>query len=338
MGNMRKLMVFILKNSEVVLYFYNLFYRIKNKKKYYAENTRRESLSIFDYKALYQPIPYYPEEKVRDTNYYGYARAIKKYAGVDRINSLMEHGLFLGNRILTAEGYRTTRSVITFSQNRVDSFKHHGMKKPIVAIGPYIHYAEPLLNDEEFKKLKTELGRVLLVMPAHAAKGYVVDYSHQLLLDFIDKVRDEYDTVMVCVHFRDMLNDPECVSDYEEKGFRIVCAGNEYDYNFVRRLKSIIMLSDYVLSNNHGSNTGYCLYLGKPQTIVYDKDFVKKGYSYYTDEAKSIRDAQVKEIEGAFTEYSPLITDEQRAIIDKYWGISLIKSPEELRVALKSIN
>ncbi len=336
--NMRKFLVFILKNSEIVLYFYNLFYRLKNKAKYYSENERRQNLSMFDYKALAQPIPYYPKDKVRDTNYYGYAREIKKYAGIDKINALMEHGLFLGNRVLTAEGYRTTRSILTMSQNRVDSIKQHGVNKPIVAIGPYIHYAEPFFNEEEFKSLKKELGRILLVMPVHAAKGYIVNYNHKLMLDFIDKIKDEYDTVMVCIHFRDVLNDPDCVSDYEEKGYKVVSAGNEYDYNFVRRLKSIILLADYVISNNHGSNTGYCLYLGKPQTIVYDKDLTKKGYAYYTDEAKKIRDAQVKEIEEAFSEYSPEITDYQRQVIEKYWGLSLIKSPEELREALKTIN
>ena len=333
----RQLMVFFLKNSEIILFLYNLFYKIKNKNKYLSENVVRQEMSIFDYRALSQPIPYYPEEKMRDSNYYGYAKAIKEYARINIINAALEHGLYLGDRISTAEGYRTTRSVIAMSQNRVDSFKFHGVNKPIIAIGPYIHYAEPLLNEYEFNSMKKELGKVLLVMPVHAAKGTSVDYNHKILLDFIDTIRHEYDTVMVCIHFRDVLNNPDCVSDYENKGYRIVCAGNEYDYNFVRRLKSIILLSDYVLSNSHGTNTGFCLYLGKPQTIVYDKNLVKK-HNSYTEEVKKIRDAQVKEIEGAFTEYSPEITDEQRAIIDKYWGLSLIKSPEELREALKSIN
>ena len=335
---MRKILVYILKNSEVILFFYNLYYKIINKSKYKSENEKRQKLSLFDYKELAKPIPFYPTDKVRDTNYYGYAKEIKKYAGVDRVNSMLEHGLFLGDRILTAEGYRTTRTVITMSPNRVDSFKAHSLNKPIIAIGPYIHYAEPFLSEDEFKALKKELGKVLLVMPVHPAKGYVVDYSNKLLLDFIDKVRDEYDTIMICIHFRNLWNNPNCVSDYEKRGYRVVCAGTTFDYNFVRRLKSIIMLSDYVLSNNHGSNTGYCLYLGKPQTILYDKDLVKKGYSYYADDEKRIRDAQVKEIEEAFREYSPKITDYQRHVIDKYWGLSHIKTPQELHSIIENLN
>lgn len=334
---MRKIFVFLLKNSEIILYLYNLYYRTKNRKKFYRENIRREGLSIFDYQSLSQPIPYFPEEKMRDSNYYGYARAIKNYAGLDKINAALEHGLYLGDRITTAERYRTTHSVIAMSQNRVDSFLLNGVNKPILAIGPYIHYAKPLLTDDEFSELKKELGKVLLVMPVHAAKGTSVYYDHKVLFDFIDSIREEYETVIICIHFRDILNNPDCVMAYEKKGYRIVCAGNEYDYNFVRRLKSIIMLADYVVSNSHGTNTGFCSYLGKPQTIVNDETIVKK-HNLYTEEIKLIRDEQVKEINAAFSSYGAEITEEQRKIIDKYWGTSLIKSPEKLREALIKIS
>ena len=334
---MRKILVFFLKNSELILLLYNVFFKLKNKKLYNKENEKRKSLSIFDYKDLAQAIPYYPVEKMRDSNYYGYALALKTYAGVNKINAALEHGLYLGNRISVAEKYRTTKSVIAMSQNRIDSFKKHCIDKPIIAIGPYIHYAEPLLSEDEFKRIKQIVGKVLLVMPVHAAKGTMVAYNHKILLDFIQSVQHEYDTVMVCVHFRDILNDSNCVSDYEALGYRIVCAGNEYDYNFIRRLKSIIQLSDYVLSNSHGTNTGFCTYLNKPQTIIYDKDLVKI-HNAYSDDVKKIRDDQVNEIEGAFSEYSNEITDKQREIVDKYWGISLIKSQEELKRAIESLN
>jgi hypothetical protein len=303
---------------------------------FYRENYRRASLSIFDYENLAQPIQYYPTEKMRDSNYYGYAQAIKTYAGLERIDAALEHGLYLGNRVSVAEGYRITRSVVAMSQNRVDSFRLNNLNKPIIAVGPYIHYAEPLLSATEFATLKQQLGKTLLVMLVHAAKGTSVVYNHKVLLDYIQSVREEYDTIMICVHFRDVLNNRNCVSVYEEMGYRVVCAGNEYDFNFVRRLKSIIMLSDYVLSNSHGTNTGFCTYLNKPQTIVFDKDLVKT-HNAYIDEVKRIRDEQVAEIESAFSEYSFEITEKQRAIVDKYWGTSLVKSPEELKNLIESL-
>ena len=334
---MRKLLVYILKNSEIILFVYNLYYRLKNKKVFFLENERRQKLSIFDYQELSKPIPYYPLEKMRDSNYYGYAMALRKYAHLDKINAALEHGIYLANRIGTAQRYRTTRRVITMSNNRVESFKLHNLNKPILAIGPYIHYAEPLLSQEELAAMKQSLGKVLLVMPVHAAKGTPVFYNYQVLLDFIEKIKNEYDTVLVCIHFRDILNNIESAHIYEKKGYKIVCAGNEYDYNFARRLRSIIMLADYVVSNSHGTNTGFCTYLRKPQTIVYDKDIVKI-HNSYTSEVKKIRDKQVREIEDAFTDYSPVITEYQLSVVEKYFGISLIKSPDKLREALNSIN
>lgn len=334
---MRKLLVFFLKNSNVVLFLYNIFYRLKNKSKFYAENVSRESLSIFDYEALAQPIPYYPIETQRDSNYYGYVRALKCYAGVDKVEAALEHGIYLGNRITTAEGYRTTKKVIAMSENRVESFRVHNINKPIVAIGPYIHYAEPLLKPTQFCDLKKSLGKVLLVMPVHAAKGFHVTFSHQVLINFIQSIQAEYQTIIVCVHFRDILNNPQFVAPYLEKGYRIVCAGNEYDYNFVRRLKSIIMLADYVVSNSHGTNTGFCTYMGKPQTIVHDESLVKI-HNSYTAEVQRIRDEQVLEIESAFANYSLTITDEQKRIVDKYWGLSLIKTPQELYSIIDNLN
>lgn len=334
-NKMRDFLVFVLKNSEIVLYFYNLYYRIKNKKVFFEENERRKSLSIFDYKALSKPMPYYPIEKAEDSNYYGYALAFKTYAHVDKVNASIEHGLYLGDRITIAENYRTTRRIIAMGENRVLSFKHHNVKKPVFAIGPYIHYAEPYLSDDEFKALKEELGRVLLVMPVHASKSIKVSYDNQLIYNFIDSVEKDFDTVLICMYFRDILNNPEIVSEYEARGYKIVCAGHMYDLSFVNRLKSIIMLSDYVVSNSHGTNTGFCTYMGKPQTIIIDNTMVKH-HNFYSEDVKKIRDEQVKEIEGAFKEYSNNITDYQREVIDKYWGISCIKTPEELRLLLES--
>lgn len=331
---MRNLLVYILKNSEIVLFLYNLYFRVRNKKVFYREIERRKSLSLFDYKELSQSIPYYPIEKVKDSNYYGYAQALKEYAHLDRIDSALEHGIYLGDRVTVAEKYRTTRSVITMSENRVRAFKIHKIQKPIEAIGPYIHYAEPFLSNEDYFKLKAQLGRVLLVMPVHSSKMIEVSFSPKLLIDFIQSVEKDFDTIMVCLHYMDLRKNPSCAAEYEKKGYKVVCAGHAYDTYFVKRLKSIIMLSDYVVSNSHGTNTGFCTYMGKPQTIVHDPDLVKH-HSFYTDEVQKIRDEQVKEIENAFSEYKYEISEEQYQVIDKYWGLSCIKTSDELCNALK---
>lgn len=45
-------------------------------------------------------------------------------------------------------------------------------------------------------------------------------------------------------------------------------AGHQLDINFLNRLKTIILLSDYTCSNSIGTHTGYCVYLGKPHLVI----------------------------------------------------------------------
>lgn len=327
---MKKILVHFLKNHCSVLRLYNLFFQIKNKKAFYQENERRKTISFFDYKELARPIPFYPIELHKDSNYYGYACEMKKYAGIDKINLFLEHGLFLGNRIFAHEGLNSVKSVVCMSENRVESFKQNHLEKPIIPVGPYIYYAEPILSETEYSEMKKKLGKVLLVMPVHSGSKVGVSFDQKVLLDFVEDKRKDYDTVLVCLYFREIMNEPQLVTDYEKMGYKVVCAGHWFDLSFVRRLKSIIMLSDYVVSNSHGTNTGFCTCLGKPQTIVKDDNLIKDFQNYYSDEIKKIRDQQVEEIESAFREYSMDITETQKKIVDKYWGVSCIKTPEEL--------
>ena len=84
----------VLKNSFSLDYLYNTFYLLKNKKRFLGEISSRAQLSIFDYKRLAQELPFCPLEFVKDTNFYGYAYSIKKYAGIPIIYASIEHGLY----------------------------------------------------------------------------------------------------------------------------------------------------------------------------------------------------------------------------------------------------
>lgn len=338
MNSFRSTLIYCLKNSDSLLFLYNWFYRIKNKKRFFSEIEYRSNLSLFDIYKLAQDIPYYPIEKVRDSNDYGHAYFLKQYTGCKEIKSSIEHGLYLGNRITVAERYKTTKSVIAMSQNRVDAFKDNKIDKEIIAIGPYIHYAVPYLNIDEFAKLKQELGRVLLVIPTHSLKNHTVSFDIDYLIHFVNNLRSNYDTVLVCLHFNDVIKNLAFTDKYKKEGYKIVCAGHRFDYNFLSRLKSIILLSDFVVSNSFGTNTGYCTYLNKPQVIVTDKT-IGIDYNVYEDKvAEDLAADQIREIESAFSEVSLNITDKQRKVVEKYWSPSMLKSKEELRELIEKLN
>lgn len=139
----------ILKDSFILNYLYNMFYLIKNKKSFLDEISNRSYLSIISYKELSQELPFCPLEFVKDTNFYGYAHSIKKYAGLPNLNASIEHGLYYeDNYIPLASFSKTITKIITMSEIR-KNLNEKIVKKKTLAIGPYIHYADSLLSEEE---------------------------------------------------------------------------------------------------------------------------------------------------------------------------------------------
>lgn len=332
---MKKILIYFLKNSNFILFLYNSYFRLKNKKKFWKENNRRLNLSIFDYVELAKEIPFYPIERVRDSNYYGHANTLKKYAGIESISAAIEHGIYLGDTITYAEKLKTTNSIIAMGDNRVKSVEKSGINKKVLAIGPYIHYANSILSDSDFQNIKRKMGKTLLVMPSHSVTYSTVKFDIEKFIDFINSFRDKYQTIMVCLHYNDVQKNPQYTNAYLKQGYKIVCAGHRFDLNFINRLKTIILLSDYVVANSFGTNTGYCTFLNKPQTI-----YRNTAVQYEGDAANIISDLEImqtKEIEDAFNGVTDDITTEQRNIVAKYWGTKYVLSKTDLKRILLSL-
>lgn len=332
---MKRILIYCLKNSNFILGLYNSYFRLKNRKKFWKENNRRFNLSIFDYIELAKEIPYYPIEKIKDSNYYGHANALKKYAGIEYLPAAIEHGIYLSGTPTYAEKLKTTNSIITMSDNRVKAIESSGINKKVLAIGPYIHYANSILSEPDFHSIKHQIGKTLLVMPSHSVTYSTVKFDIEKFIDFINTFRNEYQTIMVCLHYNDVQKNPQYTNLYIKQGYRITCAGHRYDLNFINRLKTIILLSDYVVANSFGTNTGYCTFLNKPQTIYQDTTV-----QYSGNVGNMISDLEViqtKEIENIFNEVTDNITIEQREIIAKYWGTEHVMSRDTLKKYILSL-
>lgn len=318
---LRKVFVYILKNYNTVLLFYNLYYKIINKKSFYNQIYSRKSLSIFDYTELAKPIPYYPIEATRDSNYYGYAYSIKNKCKINKSKALgysIEHGLYLEpNYVPIATRYKTVKKIITFSEYRKETLESEGINKNIIVVGPYISYVDSLLNAEELDSLKLKIGKVLLVFPMHSTILITVKYN---INDFISEVKEfayNYDTILVCMHYNDILKN-QYIHEYVNAGFKITTAGHRFDLNFSSRLKSILLLSDYVYSNFVGTHIGFVNYLRIPQFISINEN------SFYTLNENEIQ------IANAFSKKNNFITQEQDDIIKKFWGIDVSKNIKKI--------
>ena len=318
------------KKSSLLQSLYNIIYRRLNYRRFISEVDNRAFCDIFDYETLIKPLPFCPLEEIKDSNYYGYVRAIKSYICDDKVKINIEHGLYLNDSVSYYANYKTFNSICTFSDYRLQILKDHNIKKAMLAIGPYIHYAEPLLSFDTMQKLKNSLGRVLLYIPSHSTNLFNgTSPFFEKEVDIVEglKKKYNYDTVMVCIYYRDFQY-KECIEYYKSKGFKITTAGHQLDLNFAKRLKSIIMLSDMTVSNRVGTNLGFCIYLQKPHIVINNYE----GKYDLTKQGGRVG----KEISDAFAEYSAHITDNQYNIINKYWGLDKIKSIEELRTFLQN--
>lgn len=315
------------------------FYRLRNRSALKREVAHRAKLDIFQYKALSAPLPFAPSERVIDNNLYGYAEALKEYAQLKQdLNAYMEHGLFLGEIVHPDQFHWHFRKVITMCTQRVEILAQKLPQKKASAIGPYIHYAKPLLDEDAFTALKKSLGKVLLVFPFHSMKGVEAGYEEGMLIEEIKARAKDFDSVLISLYFLDAQNTHRA-KQYTDAGFKVVTAGHKFDPNFVRRQRTHIELADMTMSNGMGTQTGYCIYLNKPH-YIFNQAIEQKARS----SAEALRHEAVTNLSAQekiqyerslfnnlFGTYQTHISDEQQRITAQYWGFKDVRSPEEIR-------
>lgn len=201
----------------------------------------------------------------------------------------------------------------------------------VFAIGAPFFYAKSLLSDVEVLAEKKRLGTNLLAFPMHSSHGVSAIYDPKIFLEVLKKQKHKFDTIRVCLYWKDILNGSHKI--YLENGFECVCSGHIFDLNFLRRQKSLFQIADATISNGMGSHIGYSIFMNKPHCFMPDKvEFVNVDKNADGDElSKENMKSGYQEVQDAFVNNVDfLITEEQKSIIDDYWGISDMKTPCEL--------
>lgn len=300
----------------------------------------RQHLGLFDYKKIAEdPIKRFYADYVPENNDKCMSMCLKDYMGVKRnksINAIIEHGLFFGDFVSHAERVINVPSIITFGRQRVKHLRDRGIVKDIIPIGPYINYAKGLLEEDEFVKLKKDLGRVLLVFPSHslASEGNVSKYDIDEFAAEIDRIAHNFDTVLISLHY----NDIHLGVKYEEKGYRCVTSGQSNDPSFMRRQRTLIDLADMTMSNSIGTHIGYCIYLNKPH-YIFKQEVEHSQNKDVQERTKTWRNWDIyreeeNEVVSAFNTFTTEITNNQREVVNKYWGTEYVRTPEELKSLL----
>lgn len=278
-------------------------------------------------------------EIITQNDMYNHSGVIKNFCGLNNkyaIKASIEHACYMGDDYYWEEDINHDMpGVITLSQKREEILRRH-TDKNIYNIGIYIAYADYMHSVEDMNCIKQSNGRTLTVFPMHSTAVVNLSYDISCMITKIKEIAKDFDTVKVCMYWKDIIDKKHKI--YENEGFDIVSAGNIYDKNFLARLKSILYCSDCVMSNDIGSYIGQAMYMGKPCYLIkqdYNAVSGKKEYHKEYDVRKL--DSVYNDLFKVFGDGKFVITEEQKELCDYVWGINHVKSKEELRGILDSL-
>lgn len=273
-------------------------------------------------------------EKFSQNDFYYNAYHMKKYCGYNTKKALgctIEHGADINDYVWELDLSDKATAIITVGDYKKEIISKK-TDKPVYSIGPYIAYCKSFYSEDKIKRKKLELGKCLTVFPSHSTHWINVKYDMEAFCKEINRIKYEYnfDSVRVCMYWKDIINGSHEV--YQKHGFKCVSAGHIYDKSFLPRLKSIILLSDAIISNTYGTYIAYSTYFNKPfylfnQEQIYDIKGYKEQFEEVSNSSNKDNEAILKQL---FGEYKEDVTSEQREFINKFFSPQNVKTKEEL--------
>jgi hypothetical protein len=258
------------------------------------------------------------------------------YFAVKNLNSdfslhkdYLEHGIIFCNHVGSAViskhiNINKCRNIYTYSEHRKEILEDYNKKLNVIPVGPYILGAKFFHDTDTLNNIKKRFGKILLVFPIHSLKDVQHQYNRREFIAEILKIRSHFQSVFICLHYSDIL--AKQYQEFLKSDFVIVSAGSWDDINFLSRLKDLIELSDMTMSNSLGTHIGYSVCMEKPHYLFYQQTTpilsnkiskTEEDYEFHENTKKRKLSSEFMNIFGAF---SWDISQEQKAICQKYWG------------------
>lgn len=335
-----RILIFFLRFSVTSKMFYFLL-KIKhaNKLKNIIEECKsRKDLGIFEFENLSRSIENQLEPN--EIHFYGFDKVLANFLQKPKLKKDItnEHGFIFSSFV--SNYYKPTDIVLTFSDYREKLIKEkYHDKVNILKIGPYIHYADSIFSANEFEKVKKELGKTLLVFPFHSIDGVLSSFNTDTFIEQIDKYKIEknFDNVVVCLYWKDIQIGR--AEEYIQKGYKVTTAGHINDMYFLNRLRAIIELADFVISNELGTYIGYCLCLNKEIRLINQKSefIIEKGKEDhinskgFVEVEKHLSDYYLLQQKLMHVLASETIKSNDLDFVKDLFGLQYIKSQSELK-------
>lgn len=261
---------------------------------------------------------------------YGNYKAIKKLSKgkFNPLRDFSEHGIVFSDSLQSIPQLNLSkiRDIYTCSDIRKSIItKYVELQKAnnkVYAVGPFILGAQDFWTEAQITQLKKQYGKILLCYPAHSIVNVKNEFDLDEFIKSIEKIKNYFQSVFVCLHLLD-INGPlerKCI----DRGYKVVSNGHPDDPLFLSRQKSVMMLSDMVMSNCIGTHIGYSIAVGTPFYFVPQKitNLSKAGefVNEYEKVEKKRKDELEIEILTLFGDFSFEINRQQREFIEKIWG------------------
>ncbi len=271
--------------------------------------------------------------------FYGYGQEIKHYLNLGeqyQHKFVLEHGAGLsGKQIGPTERDAPLPAMLTMSSSRFPVLRQY-TGKALFAIGSYLDYARCHLSEEELTRESQRLGRNLLVFPFHSTHFIEAHYNAEEFCAFIDRAARDFDSVTVCLYWKDILRGIGDV--FWQRGYECVTAGHMFDPAFCRRLKSFLTLATATAANSVGTSFALSTAMAKPQYLFIQRlqrsadsrDILKRDLSI--NDRSWMESDYYKELIALFSrELRTDLTAAQRSFAERYCGLGETRSAAELR-------
>lgn len=258
--------------------------------------------------------------------YYGHLQAFLDYGklcGKDAFHMpVITHGVLFDDNIQISD-----RCFIHQGRHHLPLVHKERPYVPIFAAGPYVHYARPFWDADTTSRIKQEWGRTLLIVPHHTIEWQKAQYDCG---EFVNRVIAKYgkdcNTIAACLYWNDF--DGKIYEACRSAGVRILSAGFRFDGHFINRLRTILELSDLVVSNSISTHVGYSLQMNKP--FVYEHSDLDVAITTAAErEHFDSHHSTGSKLAAIFANVGADM-ETQKQLTDSRFGFSQIKSQEEI--------
>lgn len=195
-------------------------------------------------------------------HHYGHDILLKRAAQMPLVGRplpfLLEHGVNYSEESSFEDPQPWVKAYLCMGPQRAarlhERFGAHG-----IAVGPYINYARPVMEPAQLASLKLKLGRVLLVIPVHTVAQVKRRWSATEMIGLIEDHRRAagIDTVIWQSYWKDA-PPPELPGNW-----LLACNGHPSNPWFLDCQRTLLELTDVMVTFTLGSHLGYALALGK---------------------------------------------------------------------------